>query len=64
MSTRLRIAAVTVGVHMVADDGDTLTPVQTEPVTIAGSDWPRVVDIVADAVAQLQAKYEPPVTLP
>lgn len=63
MSPRLRIAAVTVQVQLVADDGDTLTPVPVDPITISGADWPNVVPLVADAVARLQAQIDPPAHL-
>ena len=63
MNRRLRIAAVTVHVQLVADDGDTLTPVAVDPLTISGADWPNVVALVGDAVARLQAQFEPPVHL-
>ncbi len=64
MSARLRIAAVTVQVQLVADDGDNLAPVPVDPVTISGADWPNVVEIVTDAVARLQAQLDPPALLP
>jgi hypothetical protein len=49
---RVRLVSVTVQLEVVADDGDTLHPIETQPVRIPASDWPNYhTDI---ALAQLQ----------
>ncbi len=60
MTNRLRVLQFVVQPVFVVDDGDNLTPIQVQPVTIPASDWPRVLDIIAEGVAQLREQVEAP----
>lgn len=62
--TRLRTVSYVVQPQLMADDGENLTPLAVQPVTIAAADWPNVVELMAAGVEQLRAQVEgpPPVT--
>lgn len=36
---RVRLIAVTLQLQVVADDGDTLNPLQVQPITVVAKDW-------------------------
>lgn len=58
MSPRLRPVAFVVQPQFMVDDGDNLTPLTVQPVTIAAADWPNVVQIIAAATEQLRQQVE------
>lgn len=60
MTKRLRCVAVTLVPQFVVDDGDTLTPIQVEPIALTMDHWPNVVERFAAATAELQASLFPP----
>jgi len=58
VTARLRPVAFLVQPQFMLDDGDTLTPLQVQPVTISAADWPNVVALVAVAVEELRQQIE------
>lgn len=60
MTARLRPIQFIVQPVFVVDDGDILTPLNVQPVTVAAADWPNVVELVATATAQLREQIEVP----
>jgi len=56
--TRLRLVGMTLQPSIVADDGETLTPLSVNPMTIGAADWPNVVEVFAEALATLQADFD------
>lgn len=42
-SPKARLVSVTVQLNVVADDGDTLHPLQIAPVNVTAADWPTFV---------------------
>lgn len=46
------------------DDGDILTPLPVQPLTISAADWPNVVGLVAGAIEQLRQQVEGPASPP
>lgn len=54
---RVRLVSVTVALDVVADDGEILHPIPTQPIRIAASEWRAFsLDVV---LGQLQAQIEP-----
>jgi len=60
MSNRLRLISVTLTPAFVTDDGENLTPLSVQPITVLAADWPNVVAQFEDAVTQLRAQIESP----
>jgi len=60
MTSRLRLVGVVLTPQFMVDDGDNLTPLPVESIPIAAVDWPRVVELFAQAVAVLRAQVEAP----
>lgn len=58
---KVRLVAVKLEASLVTDDGTTLTPLPVGPQTVTAADWPNVVTMLADAVAEIeqQANKEP-----
>jgi len=57
---RLRIVAYHVQLQAMSDDGDELTPLQLQPLTVAAADWPDVLTLVGRAVEPLREQVEGP----
>lgn len=57
---RLRIIGYLVQPQLMADDGENLTPLPVQPLTILAADWPGVVALVADGVEALRQQVEGP----
>lgn len=55
---RLRAVAYLVQPQFMVDDGENLTPLAVQPITIAAVDWANVVEIVATATAELRREVE------
>jgi len=55
---RVRIVAAQVTLSVVLDDGETLTPIQVDPITLSGAQWAALdpAAIVADLQAQVDAQ--------
>lgn len=51
MTKRVRLARVQVTVEAFLDDGDTLTPLEVEPVTVAASKVDEIPAMLAESVA-------------
>ncbi len=64
MTARLRIVAYQVLPQLLADDGQTLTPLNVAPVTIPAAEWPGVLGIVAAGIEQLRQQVESPTPIP
>lgn len=60
MSVRLRPVAYVIQPQFMVDDGEILTPLPVQPLTIPAADWPNVVAMVAGAVEQLRQQVEGP----
>ncbi len=60
MTNRLRVLQFVVQPVFVVDDGENLTPINVQPITIPAVDWPRVLELVAEGVAQLREQVESP----
>lgn len=58
MNKRIRLVTATVAVHAVIDDGDTLTPVQVDPITLTPTQW-QDFDLM-DQLNALQAQLDSP----
>lgn len=58
--TRLRVVGYLVQPQIMADDGENLTPLPVQPVTIPAADWPNVLEAVAIGIAQLRQQVEGP----
>jgi hypothetical protein len=58
MTKRLRPVAFIVQPQFMVDDGENLTPLPVQPLTIGAADWPNVVEIVAVATEQLRQQVE------
>lgn len=58
--TRLRVVAYVIQPQLMADDGENLTPVTVNPVTIAAVDWPTVIERMAAGIEQLRQQIEGP----
>lgn len=58
---RLRLVGVTVALDVVVDDGDTLTPIQVQPIPVTAAQWPTfdlaavLAEIETQAVAQAES---------
>lgn len=50
---RLRIVSFQVQPLIMLDDGDRLEPLPVQPVNISAADWPRVQEILTEAIARL-----------
>lgn len=57
MTERVRPVSVTVQIDAVIDDGDTLTPIRSRPVTIPARDWDAF--SLDTAIAQMQEQTDP-----
>lgn len=55
---RLRIIGYLVQPQIMADDGENLTPLPVQPLTILAADWPNVVALVAGVVEQFRQQVE------
>lgn len=55
---RLRPVAYVIQPQFMVDDGETLTPLPVQPLTVPVADWPNVVELVAGAVEQLRQQVE------
>jgi hypothetical protein len=54
---KARLVSVTVALEVVADDGETLHPVETQPMRFSASEWPAFhVDL---AMTQIQESMRP-----
>ena len=53
---RVRVVSYLVQPHLVLDDGDTLTPLAVQPITVTAADWPQVQEMCARAIEALQAQ--------
>jgi hypothetical protein len=53
---RVRLVSVTIQLEVVADDGSTLHPIETQPVRIPAAAWPNW--SILDAVDQLQEQVD------
>lgn len=60
---RLRVVGFVVQPQLMADDGENLTTVTVNPVTVPAADWPNVVDAMAAAIEQLRSQVEEPASL-
>lgn len=56
---KIRLVAVTLQPELVVDDGNTLTKVVVDPITINSQDWPNVVQILNDALIALENRLKP-----
>lgn len=63
MTARLRIVAYLVQPQLMADDGDSLTPLPVQPLAIPAVDWPNVVELVAAGIEQLRSQVEGSLTI-
>jgi hypothetical protein len=60
MSRRVRLVGATVHLTAVADDGETLHPLQLEPLGVPAAAWPPDLDaVLADVQRQLDAAAPP-----
>jgi hypothetical protein len=59
--TRARLVAVTVHLTAVADDGETLHPLQLEPLVVPAAAWPPDLDAVLAGVQRQLDAVEGPV---
>lgn len=50
--TRIRLARITIHVEAFADDGETLTPLEVQPVTVAASKADEIPAMLAESVAR------------
>ncbi len=57
---RLRPISYIIQPQFVVDDGDSLTPVPVQPITVSAADWPSVVVLMAQATEQLRQQVEAP----
>jgi hypothetical protein len=55
---KLRLLSVTLHPQFLADDGDNLTPLQVQPITMLAADWPNVLAQFAEGMEQLRAQVE------
>lgn len=55
---RLRVVGYIVQPQLMSDDGENLTPLSVNPVTIAAADWPTVVETMAAGIEHLRAQVE------
>jgi hypothetical protein len=55
---RLRPVAYLVQPQFMVDDGENLTPLSVDPVSVPAADWPNVVALMAQATEQLRLKVE------
>ncbi len=62
MNQRLRPVSFIVQPQFMVDDGEYLTPLPVQPLTIAAADWRNVVDIVGHVVEQIREQVEGPVS--
>lgn len=62
--TRLRVVGYIVQPQLMADDGETLTPLPVQPVTIPASEWPGVIEAVAGGIEQLRQQIEGHAVIP
>lgn len=58
MTNRLRPVAYVIQPQFMVDDGDTLTPLPVQPITVPLADWPNVVELMAQATEQLRQQVE------
>lgn len=61
---RLRLVAYVIQPQFMVDDGETLTPLPVQPLTIPAAEWPNVVATAAGAVEQLRQQVETPEAIP
>lgn len=61
---RLRAVAYVVQPQLMVDDGETLTSLPVQPLTIPASDWPHAVAMIAGAFEQLRQQVEGPPPAP
>ncbi len=57
---RLRPIGYIVQPQFVVDDGEELTTIQVQPLSIPVQDWPNVVGLVEEATDQLRQQVEGP----
>jgi hypothetical protein len=53
---KARLVGITLALEVVADDGDTLHPLQVQPVRINAADWVKW--SLDDALTQIQAQLD------
>ena len=58
--TRLRVVSYVVQPQVMADDGDNLTPLGVNPITVSSADWPNIVETMAIGIEQLRQQVEGP----
>lgn len=58
MSNRLRIVSYLVQPQVMLDDGETLIPLNINPVTIAAVEWPNVIEHLASGIEELRQQVE------
>ena len=55
----VRLVRAVIQLDLVIDDGTTLTPVEVQPITVPGADWPLDLDRVLAKVAEELGVNEP-----
>ncbi len=58
MTSRLRPVSYIIHPQFMVDDGDALTPLPVQPLTVPAADWSNVVSLMATAVEQLREQVE------
>ena len=58
---RLRLVGITLSLDIVDDDGDTLTPVQVQPIAVTAAQWPTfdLAIVLAEIERQLRQPAPP-----
>ena len=54
----VRLVAVSLQPHLVVDDGQVLHRLPVDAVIIEASQWPNVINILQEAIAELQTQIE------
>jgi hypothetical protein len=49
---KVRLVRAVVQLDLVSDDGDALRPIEIQPITVPGSEWPLDLDKVLATVAE------------
>lgn len=58
MTARLRLVGVTLHPHFMIDDGENLTPLSVDPLSVPAAVWPNVVEWFAETTAAMRAEVE------
>lgn len=56
MTTRIRILSVQVTPHLVMDDGETLTPIETTPAMLTAADLAAFPEMLREQIAAEEAR--------